>query len=33
MLLLCGILWAARLEVFHDGFESGDTGGWSSATP
>jgi type 1 glutamine amidotransferase len=32
-LLLGGILWSARLEVFHDGFESGDTSGWSLVTP
>ena len=28
-LLLGGILWAGRLGVFQDGFESGDVGRWS----
>lgn len=32
-LLLGGILWSAKLEVFHDGFESGDTSAWSGAGP
>lgn len=30
-LLLGGLLWAARLEIFHDGFETGDTGEWSAS--
>lgn len=29
-LLLGGLLWAARLEIFHDGFESGGTSEWSA---
>jgi type 1 glutamine amidotransferase len=33
LLLLGGILWATRLEVFHDGFESGDLSRWSAVFP